>query len=475
MTVFDESARRMTQLPPKSADTLITDTILITMNAARDVLTSAAIAFEGGRISWIGPSAAAGAIEAKVKVDGSNRVISPGFINTHVHITGDPLTRHYMPDDLADEDKLFTWVMPRYFAHRPEDEELSALYCSLELLKGGTTTFLEAGTIRHLDHAAEGVRKVGIRARIGAWIEGRAFDPKDDETKLIDAAIKVMEGEVASYPQSSDALIATWPILVGHNTNPDAIWQAAKQIANDAGVGVAAHMSPYNSDPEWYLANTGKRPMEHLNALGVLGPETTITHATYLDDAECDIFANTGTNIAFCPFATIKGAFGVSHAGRYPALYRAGVNIAFATDGYDTEILQAARVGLGVYKDIETDVGNFAAMNALEAITINGAKALGLEDEIGSLEVGKQADVVSFDTRNIQWRPLLSPVDQLIWAADGRSIDSVWVAGQQKIANGRSIDIDEDALFDQVQSAAEGVIERSGLPFKRSWAMRPAS
>lgn len=464
----------MPSAPPKSADTLITNTILITMNDARDVLTDAAIAFKDGRISWIGATADAAQIGAATAVDGANRVISPGFVNTHVHITGDPLTRHFMPDDLKDDDKLFTWVMPRYFAHRPEDEELSALYCGLELLKGGTTTFLEAGTIRHLDHAAEGVRKAGIRARIGTWIEGRAFDPKDDQTTLIDQAVKEMEDEVKTYPQSKDDLIAAWPILVGHNTNPDEVWQAAKRIADDAGVGVAAHMSPYNSDAEWFLANTGKRPMEHLESLGVLGPNTTITHATYLSDEECDVFARTGTHISFCPFATLKGGFGVSKAGRYPSLYRAGVNIAFATDGYDTEILQAARVGLGIYKDIEATVTNYAAIGALEAITINGAKALGLEDEIGSLEVGKQADVVSFDTRSIQWRPLLSPLDQLIWAADGRSIDSVWVAGQQRIAGGRSTDIDEEALLDQVEIAAKGVMERANLPFKRSWAMRPA-
>lgn len=464
----------MPSAPPKRADTVITDTILITMNPARDVLTHAAIAFDNGRISWIGSAANAQQIDATHTIDGSNRVISPGFINTHVHITGDPLTRHYMPDDLKDDDKLFTWVMPRYFAHEPEDEELSALYCSLELLKGGTTTFLEAGTVRHLDHVARGVRKAGIRARIGTWIEGRAFDPKEDETTLIDHAIKLMEDEVKTYPQRTDDLIAAWPILVGHNTNPDQVWQAAKRIADDAGVGVAAHMSPYNSDPEWYLANTGKRPIEHLETLGVLDENTTITHATYLSDSECGIFAGTRANIAFCPFATLKGGFGAAQAGRYPSMYRAGVNITFATDGYDTEILQAARVGLGIYKDIEANVSNFAAIGALEAITINGAKALGLDHEIGSLEVGKQADVVSFNTRSIQWRPLLSPLDQLIWAADGRSIDSVWVAGNQRIANGRSVDIDEDALLDQVEVAAKGVMKRANLPFLRSWAMRPA-
>ncbi|MEM7570190.1 MAG: amidohydrolase family protein [Pseudomonadota bacterium] len=457
-----------------AADTLITNTILITMNAARDVLTHAAIAWKEGRIVWVGSAADATKIDASTVIDGRDKVIAPGFINAHVHITGDPLTRHYMPDDLTDENKLMAWVMPRYSAHTPEDETLSALYCSLELMKAGCTTFLEAGTVAHLGHAIEGVRQAGIRARMSSWIEGRAFDPSQDESALIDDAIKAMEAQAKAYPNAPETLVSAWPILVGHNTNPDAVWQAAKDIAKSSNAGVAAHMSPYDSDGQWYLREVGKRPIEHLEDLGVLDPDTTITHATYLSDAECDAFVRTKANIAFCPFATLKGGFGAAKAGRYAQLRKRGVNIAFATDGYDTEILQAARIGLGLYKDIEADVTTMGAVGALEAITIHAAKALGMESEIGSLEVGKQADVISFDTKHIQWRPLLSPLDQLIWAADGRSLDSVWVAGQQRIAGGKSVDFDEEELFVRVEEAAKGVIERSGLPFKRDWSMRPA-
>lgn len=215
--------------------------------------------------------------------------------------------------------------------------------------------------------------------------------------------------------------------------------------------------------------------MVHLESLGVMGSNTTITHATQIDDAEAEAFARTGTNIAYCPLASLKGAFGVTAHGRYHTMRQAGVNIAFATDGYDPEILQAARIGLGTFKDLASDEGSINALNALEAITVNAAQALGLSDEIGSIEVGKEADIVCFDTRNVQWRPLMSPVDQLIYSADGRSIDSVWVAGQQRIAGGRAVGVDEAALIDQVQGAAQAILERSGLPpLKRSYAIKPA-
>jgi len=459
---------------PATADFIIEDTTLITMNSARDVLTQAALAVTDGRISWIGPTREAVQIETEKRIDGSNRILTPGFINTHVHITGDYLTRHYEPDNLDDDARLLNWVIPRYHAHSPEDERLSALHGGLSLLKGGTTTFLEAGTVRHLDCIVDGLRQVGIRARIGNWIEGRAFDPSEDETALIDSAIKVMEEQVARYPEQGDNLIAAWPILVGHNTNPDAVWQAAKQIAKAAGVGIAAHMSPYDTDPKWYLANTRRRPLIHLAHLGVLDDATMITHATYLDEAECDVLADTRANISFCPLATLKGGFGAAKFSQYAALYRRGVNISFATDNYEPEILQAARIGVGVIKDLDATVVHIAAADGLAAITIGAAQALGLDQDIGSLEVGKSADMVSFDTRMPQWRPLISPIDQLIWGADGRSIDRVWVAGKQRIEGGRSVDIDEEALLEQVDAASKSVLARAGLPFQRDWAMRPA-
>lgn len=459
---------------PTNADLVITNALLITMNAQRDVLTDAALAIKDGKICWIGPSSEASAIDATSKIDASDRVITPGFINTHVHITGDYLTRHYAPDDLDDDARLFNWVIPRYDAHGAAAERLSALYGGLSLLKGGTTTFLEAGTVRHLDHIADGLRQAGLRARISNWIEGRAFDPSQDQTALIDSAISVMEEQMKRYPEKPDDLVAAWPILVGHNTNPDEVWQGAKQIATDAGVGIAAHMSPYDTDPQWYLANVGKRPMVHLADLGVLDENTTITHATYLDEAEVDVFARTKTNIAFSSYATLKGGFGAAKSSQYAQLHRRCVNITFSTDNYAPEILQAARIGVGIIKDLDASVIHMNAMDGLAAITIGAAKAMGLENEIGSLEVGKSADMVSFDTNHFQWQPLISPVDQLIWDADSRTIDRVWVAGKERIVGGRSVDVDEAALLKDVATASKAVLERSGLPFNRTWATRPA-
>ncbi|MEM9749753.1 MAG: amidohydrolase family protein [Pseudomonadota bacterium] len=463
----------MSQSPnPIAADVLLKGATLLTMNADRAVYKSGAMAIAKDRIVWVGQADdAAAAVEAKRTIDAAGQVISPGFINGHVHITGDPLTRHYMPDDLNDDDRLFTWVVPRYYAHTEEDERLSALFGSVELMKSGTTTFVEAGTIRYLDPVVDGLRETGVRARVGAWVEGRSFEENADAAKHIDEAKRILNDEIAKYPSTDDALVSAWPILVGHTTNPDEVWLEAKALADRYDLSVAAHMSPYASDPEWFEANLGSRPVTHLQSIGALGPNVILTHATHLDTAEIDALAATGTNIAFCPYAAIKGAFGVAAHGRYLEMIKAGVNFVFATDGYEAEVLPATRVGAAIFKDLGQDVGGMSALRALEKITCEAAKAVGMEKDLGSLEVGKKADFVCFDTNNFQWRPLHSPLDQLVWSADGRSIKDVWIDGVQTISDGRAALIDEAQLLEDAQNSAERIIERSSLPYLRTWSV----
>ena len=452
------------------ADFAIEGATIITMDGERRVISQGTVGVSGSRICAVGPGTADSlGLEVDRIIDGGRFVIAPGLINAHVHTTGDPLTRHYMPDYLADKDKLQKWVMPRYFAHEESDENLSAKLCSIELLKSGTTTFIEAGTIRHLDAAIEGVQETGIRARVGKWVEGRAFDESSNQTALIDQAIADLESQQKKYPQDKGTVVAAWPILVGHTTNPDEVWTAAKSLADSNGVCVAAHMSPYASDPEWFLSETGRRPANHLEHIGALGSNVVLTHATHLDEGECSAIARTGTHIAFCPFASLKGAFGVYSAGKYTELIQRGVRVLLATDGYESDLLPAARLATSLYKDIEGDVTVSSSLKTLEHLTIKAAEALGLQDDIGSLEVGKCADFICFDTNHLQWRPLLSPVDQLIWSADARSLHSVWVNGERVLEAGVSSRVDEDEMLAAAQEAGESIIRRSNLPYERSW------
>ena len=459
--------RRKKRMMPEHADTLIKGAVIVTQDEERRIIRDGALAIRGDRIAAVGNRAELeNKVHATSVIDGRRFVITPGFIDAHIHITGDPLTRGYLPDDIGNGfgDTLRRWVIPRYLAHSPADERLSARLAAVEMLRAGTTCFLEAGTIRYLDEVVEGLGQAGIRARVGAWVEGRAAAAADNEAELTGRAIRLLEQEVARFPADSGEKIAAWPILIGHSTNTDEVWKAAKALADANKLGVSAHLSPYRTDPAWYLENLGRRPVEHLAQLGVLGDNLCLTHLVHIDDHEAALLAEARTNAIICPFAALKGAFGISALGRAPEMAQAGMNIALGTDGYSSDLMQKMALAAALFKDARQDTKIFPADQVLDMATLGGAKALQLQDEIGSIATGKKADFVLHDTDRPEWRPLLNIPQQLVWCADGRSVHSVWVDGVRVVENYHHTLIDEDELYAAAQTAGEAIIRRSGIP-----------
>ena len=274
---------------------------------------------------------------------------------------------------------------------------------------------------------------------------------------------------MARFPASPRTRIAAWPLLVGHTTNPDEVWQAAKSLADENGLGVSAHMSPFKADPDWYLKNRGRRPVEHLAHIGVLGSNLALTHLAHVSDHEVALLAATGTNAILCPFAALKGAFGISSVGRFPEMHAAGVNIAFGTDGDVPDLMQKMALTAALFKDARQDSALFPAHQVLTMAISGGAKLLQLQDQIGSLEAGKKADFVLHDTDRPEWQPLLNALHQLVWSADGRGVHSVWVDGVRVVENYRCSRIDEEEIYRKAQIAARELLSRAGVPSRCAW------
>jgi cytosine/adenosine deaminase-related metal-dependent hydrolase len=455
-------------------DLLITDTTIVTMDAERRIITHAALAVTGATITAIGKSADLTAMyEARTTIDGRRFVITPGLINTHVHTTGEPLTRGLTLDGLDFQTLIYNWLVPAHMAHTEADERLATQCAALEMLRSGTTTFLEAGTIRFLDSVADGLTEIGIRARIGQWAWD--FDPETQThpAAATDAAIALLESEVARYPARNAERIAAWPILVGHMTCSDRLWQAAKSIADIHHLGVAGHMSPVALDPDWFLARYGHRPIEHFAEAGVLGPNIMFTHAVHLNDSEVALLAQARANVSHCATTAMRGGYGASAIGRFPEMLAQGVNITVGTDGNNDsnfhDMMRATHLVAGLHKDARQDTSLFTAEQAFTCATLNGARALQMEQQIGSLEPGKKADFVAHDTNRSEWRPLFNVMNQLVWSADGRGVHSVWVDGKRVVENYRCTTIDEDRLLADAQTAGEALVARSGLKIQSVW------
>jgi 5-methylthioadenosine/S-adenosylhomocysteine deaminase len=468
----------MTQLPGGPArervSTLVSGATLVTLDADCRIIRDGALAVAGDRIVAVGKRLDLEERFDPVEIIDARRfVITPGFVDAHIHITGDPLTRGYIPDDLDEPfgEKLERWVIPRFLAQTEDDERLSAQLAAVQMLRCGSTSFLEAGTIRHLDAVIDGLNSVGIRGRVGLWVEGRARNAGADQRRSTDDAIRILEHEVASFPATHGARIAAWPILVGHTTNTDEVWKAAKRLADEHGLGVSAHMSPFRADADWYLANLGCRPIEHLAHIGVLGSNVMLTHLAHLDAHEAQLLAESGTHAICCPLSALKGAFGVSTHGRFPELHAAGVNIALGTDGDVPDLMQKMSLAGALFKDARENAGIFPAHEVLTMAVRGGARAMQLEEHIGSLQPGKKADFVLHDTDRPEWRPFLNALHQLVWSADGRSVHSVWVDGVRVVDDYRCTLIDEEALYRKAQLAARELLERSGVPAVSVWPL----
>ena len=430
----------MTQSPPprQAVDTLISGALLVTMDSERRVIGDGALAIRGDRIVAIGKrEAVAAQVDARQTVDGRGFVVTPGLINTHVHVTGDPLIRGFIPEDLDFMEVVFGWATRLHQAQTPDDQRLAAQLAAVEMLRSGTTCFLEAGTILALDEVADSLRQTGIRGLISEWVMDRAFDPADDQTALTDRALRTLEDEIVRHPLRDDTLIAAWPSLVGHQTNTDTAWRFAKQLADQHGLGVSAHMSPSALDAAWFLANTGRRPVEHLAELGVLGSNVSLTHAAHLDAREVALLGSSRANVAHCPAAALKGGYGVT--------------------------------AIGLFRDARQDNRLFPPATILEMATVNAARTLQMSDRIGSLEVGKKADLVLHDTDRPEWRPLLNVIAQLVWSADGRGVHSVWVDGRRVVEAYRVTTLDEHRLYAEAQVAARALIARTGLRDRQVW------
>jgi 5-methylthioadenosine/S-adenosylhomocysteine deaminase len=452
------------------ADLLIKGWYVVTMNERRDIIRDGAVVVRGNEIVAVGKADDLEvAYDAAETIGGDRFVVTPGMVNAHIHVTGEPLTRGYVPDDTPFEENVFMWLCPLYSVYTAEEERLSAQLAAAEMLKSGTTTFLEAGTIRFLDEAVDGLVEVGIRGRVGKWVWDLPPEP-DVYKQDTDESIRFLQRQLEQFPATADDRIGAWSILVGHTTCSDPLWKAARELATEHGVGMSFHMSPAKLDPEGFIAEFGHRPMIHLAELGVLGPDVALTHCVQVDDQELAVMADTGVHVAHCPTTALKVSYGVTQVGKMPEMVTAGINVGIGTDGNNasnySDLMRATYLVAGLFKDARQDPQMFPAELAYEMATLGGARTMQLEDSIGSLEVGKKADVVMHDTDRPEWRPLLNVMNQLVWSADGRGVHTVVVDGRKVVEDGRLLTIDEDDLWARAQVAGEAITARSGLPDK---------
>ena len=449
--------------------TALTRALVLTLDRERRILTDGAVAFDGaGEILAVGPTDEVldRLDDAARIVDCAGRVITPGFVDVHVHL-GEQLMRGLVPDGAGPTEWLPDWLLPTYAALEPEEERLAAEVAIAELLLTGTTTFCEAGTLLETEPVADAVLRTGIRAQLGRWTWDLPEAPARMRTTTAEAlaanADMLAHLRSRGCPRLSGAVI-----LLGMGTASETLLREAHALAAEHGVPKA--MMYAGTAPEH---GGTPLPAASLAEWGWVDERTKLTHVVYVDDDDVALLAEGGVRVAHCPTAALRHVKGLHRHGKVPEMLAAGMAVGLGGDSANGSnhfnMLRLAYLAATLYKDFRMDSTMVPPELALEMATLHGARCLGMEDEIGSLEPGKRADLVVFSTEHPEWRPMLHPVQNLVLNATDRSIESVWVDGRRLVEHGRLETMDLPAVLAAADVAAVSLLERVGLSAPWDW------
>ena len=445
---------------------------ILTLDPQRRIIRDGSILVRGDRIVDVLKDSELDSTPADRVIDADEMVVAPGFCNGHMHISYAHATRGIFPDDLGPE------YLPNVFklqsAMTDEEEYYTSLLAITELLKYGTTCFLDPGSTKYLDACMQAYEESGCRITIGRHVTDRP-NALNLPVYSTDEALAITQDTIENFNQRLDGRVRAWAMPFSAGFASQELLVAAKEMADRYSTGMTLHHSNSPQAIESSERQHGRLPTERLEDLGVLGPNVLLAHVLGLNEAELDCLAGTGTKAVVCPTAAIKGGAGMTRTGILPEMLAKGVTVGLGTDaGNNSNLLETMRsmyLIAVLYKDGREDVGMIPAETALEMATIRGAQALGLDDEIGSIEVGKKADLVLLDTKRPEWRTIFNPVNTLVYNADGRSVHTVIVDGRVVVEAGRPLFVDEWELIQKVQEIGERLLARTGVSYESRWPM----
>ncbi len=432
------------------AELLIHAQCLLPVDSENRQLMDHALAIADGRILAVLPSLEARrSIQAEQVIELPEHLLIPGLINAHTHAA---MT---LMRGLADDLPLMTWLHQHIWP--TEQRWVDASFVSvgtqlavLEMLLGGVTCYNDM--YFYPEVTAQVTADAGMRAVIGMIVAdfptGYAACAEDYIAKGLTLHDRYLDHpliRVAFAPHSTYAVSQT-PLL------------RIQTLADEIGVPIHIHLHETHDEIMQSLRDHGERPFNRLEQLGMMNSSLVAVHMTQLEDQDIARLASVGAHVVHCPESNLKLASGFCPVAK---LLEAGVNVALGTDGAasnnDLNLLGEMRTAALLGKGVSGSATAVSANDALRMATINGARALGLGDEIGSLEPGKSADIVAIDLRDCHTQPLYHPLSQLVYAASRNQVRQVWIQGRQVIRDGMPTHLDAGQIIAAAQVWGERI------------------
>lgn len=447
-------------------DLLITGGAVITMDGQRREYKNGAVAVDGGEIVAVGPGLE---LEAAKTIDASGCVVCPGLINTHTHVyqallEGIGFDMHFDPWNWR-----FNFPIASHIG--PEHAAASAEIAALEMIKSGTTTVSDHwylhNTFECIHRVAETIRDAGLRHHVvyglldqsfaGAHLafEDMAMIRREDE--LIDAA----NAFIQRWHRQGRTVVALGP---GSTEDiSDRLMATTIKMARDRNLQLATHVAGWTEIVSRSLQHYAMRDLEHVHHIGLTGPDSILIHAVWLSPQEIRIIAETDSKIAHCPVANAHLGYGVAPV---PELRTQGVAVGLGTDGaasYTYDLFEVMKTAAMLQKARAFNAEILTVEDALEMATIDGARVLGLENQVGSLEIGKKADIILVDFNQPHLLPNHQPVSKLVYCARGADVKTSIIDGQVVMENRRVLGLDEEKVMQKALDLSADLVERAGI------------
>ena len=455
---------------------LISNGYLLTLNPERKIIKDGAVYIEGTKIVDVGKSENLSKHSADRVIDARGGIIMPGLIDTHIHLA-QALIRGCADDvALVDWLKKYVWVLQGNFTEL--DGKASAELCMAEMIKSGTTSFIECmiHTRYGFDGIARAVERIGMRAALSKIImnsTGYADSPDIMYPGMVEdekACLRETKEMLHKWHGRADGRLQVWYGLRSLGAVTDDLFEKVVHLADEHETHMTMHLGEVVDDVRYVKDKGYDNLTSFAEDMGLLRSNMVFAHGIHFEDSEIDLLAKTQSNISHCPASNMKLASGFA---KVPLMLQKGVPVSLGCDGGPSnntyDMISEMRLAALIHKAYYNDPLVIPAEKAIEMATLGGAKAMGIEDQVGSLEIGKLADIIIINMDHTGLTPHPNPVSNLVYAGSGHYVDTVMCNGNLLMLDRELLTLDEEQIKKQANKQIDSLLDRADITIEPKW------